>query len=225
MIAVTKKRLTRRALHFSLVRKIRRLSLRITKPRSFKNYNKVFCVGWQKTGTTSFGDGMRRLGFKHCSWDRDVWREWYEKGNIAKVFRYAKHFESFDDLPWNKIEILEQLDKEFPGSKFVLLERDSESWFKSFQKQLIKKGHIPSTDKASCIKKYEEHNEYVRQYFSGEKQKQLLIMNVINGDGYEKLCPFLELPVLNEPFPHSNKSKIRRRQIQTDREIIFDVNE
>jgi hypothetical protein len=157
---------------------------------------------------------MKRLGFKHCSWDRDVWREWYKKGKIAKVLRYAKHFESFDDLPWNKIEILELLDKEFPGSKFVLLERDSESWFESFQKHQIKKGRIPTTDKESCIKKYEEHNEHIRQYFSGEKRKQLLIMNVIKGEGYEKLCPFLELPVLNEPFPASNKSK-KRLQIPT----------
>jgi hypothetical protein len=168
---------TRFALQFSLARKIRRMSVRITRPRNFKNHNKVFCVGWRKTGTTSFSTAMKRLGFKHCSWDRDVWREWYKKGKIAKVLRYAKHFESFDDLPWNKIEILELLD--------------------------------PTTDKESCIKKYEKHNEHIRQYFSGEKRKQLLIMNVIKGEGYEKLCPFLELPVLNEPFPASNKSKIR----------------
>ena len=98
--------------------------MRLTPPSKHGDYNKVFCLGWIKTGTTSFGNAMRRLGFKHCGWNQDAWREWYAKGEIDKIIKYARYFESFDDLPWSQIDILERLDREFPGSKFVLLERD-----------------------------------------------------------------------------------------------------
>jgi hypothetical protein len=206
MILATRNRMGHLLLKSCSIRKIRRMILRTTKPRNFEKYNKVFCVGWLKTGTTSFGYAMRRLGFKHCGWDQDVWREWYNKGDVAKVIRYARYFESFDDLPWNMVEILEQLDKAYPASRFVLLERDSESWFGSLIKYQIKLGQQPVTGKEAAIKKYEERNEFVRRYFAGSKEGQLLVMNVTEGEGYEKLCPFLGLPVLNEPFPHSNKS-------------------
>jgi hypothetical protein len=35
----------------------------------------------------------------------------------------------------------------------------------------------------------------------------LLIMDICSGDGYEKLCPFLNIPILKETFPKENVSK------------------
>jgi hypothetical protein len=177
------------------------------KPRKFEGFNKVFCLGWLKTGSTSLGDAMRRLGFKHCGWDVDIWREWRQNGNIRETIQFAKNFESFDDLPWNHTGLLEHLDKAFPESKFILLERDGESWFRSMQIHRIERHEAPMVDKEFEIKKFAGHNDFVKQYFCGEKQSQLLVMNVIEGDGYERLCPHLGLPVLDEPFPHSNRAK------------------
>lgn len=196
---------------FAIARKANRLCIRLGKSHAApRNYNKVFCVGWLKTGTSSLGIAMKRLGFKHRSFDVDIWLEWYEKGHIDKVVQYARHFDSFDDLPWNKIEILEKLDKEYPNSKFVLLERESESWFQSFKEFRIRqgKGDIVG-DKEKEIEEYERRNSFIKHYFTGPKENQLLVMNVMAGEGYEKLCSFLELPVLDEPFPHVNKRKLR----------------
>jgi Sulfotransferase domain len=51
-------------------------------------------------------------------------------------------------------------------------------------------------------KRYVEHNERVVADVPAER---LLLMDVTEGDGWEKLCPFLGAPVLPTPFPHHNK--------------------
>ncbi|MDA9982638.1 hypothetical protein N9H39_07870 [Gammaproteobacteria bacterium] len=47
--------------------------------------------------------------------------------------------------------------------------------------------------------KYERHNASVQQEIPEER---LLIMNIVNGDGWEKLCPFLGLDLPDIDFPH-----------------------
>jgi Sulfotransferase domain len=41
------------------------------------------------------------------------------------------------------------------------------------------------------------------RYFENRPGK-LLVIDICNGDGYEKLCPFLGLPTINEAFPKEN---------------------
>jgi hypothetical protein len=50
---------------------------------------------------------------------------------------------------------------------------------------------------------YARHHADVRRYFRG-RPDDLLEMNILEGDGWEKLCPFLGIPVSSEPFPHLN---------------------
>ena len=169
-----------------------------------RGYGKVFCVGWLRTGTTSFGTAMQRLGFRHFRWDPDVWN-WYRSGRTDKVLRLARHWESFDDLPWNKIGFLETLDRESPGSRYVLLEREPESWLKSMSRfaermsQVLDHGMDP-------IEFYRQRNQRVRDHFR-DRPDDLLVMDICGGDGYEVLCPFLDVPVPGEGFPHVNKGK------------------
>jgi len=94
---------------------------------------KVFCVGYNKTGTTSLGKSLEMLGYHNTSFERTVWREYYLKGRIDKVVRFAAKFDSADDLPWLKEDLIPVLDEIFPGSKFIHLERDEVSWCKSFE--------------------------------------------------------------------------------------------
>ena len=50
-------------------------------------------------------------------------------------------------------------------------------------------------------KKYLDHNECVVRDVPGER---LLVMDITAGDGWEKLCGFLGLPVPDLPFPHEH---------------------
>lgn len=52
-------------------------------------------------------------------------------------------------------------------------------------------------------KKYIEHNERV---MATVPAKRLLVIDIAAGDGWEKICHFLGMPIPSESFPHENKS-------------------
>jgi hypothetical protein len=52
-------------------------------------------------------------------------------------------------------------------------------------------------------KKYLDHNGRVLREVPAER---LLVMDLTAGDGWEKLCGFLGLPVPDAPFPHEHRS-------------------
>jgi hypothetical protein len=58
-------------------------------------------------------------------------------------------------------------------------------------------------------KKYLDHNESVIQNVPADR---LLVMDITAGDGWEKLCGFLALPVPDEPFPHVHQGVYRVEQ-------------
>lgn len=51
-------------------------------------------------------------------------------------------------------------------------------------------------------KKYLDHNESVVQQVPSER---LLVMDITAGDGWDKLCRFLDIPVPDVPFPHLHR--------------------
>jgi hypothetical protein len=59
-------------------------------------------------------------------------------------------------------------------------------------------------DREKFIAAYNRHHADVRRYFA-DRPGDLMEMNIIEGDGWEKLCPFLGLQVPPTPFPHLNR--------------------
>ncbi|MEM9089119.1 MAG: hypothetical protein AAGC93_10280, partial [Cyanobacteria bacterium P01_F01_bin.53] len=47
--------------------------------------HKMFCIGYNKTGTTTLGKSFELLGLRNCSFNRNIWSEFYEKNNRFKV--------------------------------------------------------------------------------------------------------------------------------------------
>lgn len=187
-----------------LKRNIKRKIQTIVKPSKNRTYNNVFCVGWLKTGTTSCGRALQEFGFKHKGWDPKV-RDWYKEGKIEKIIAHARYFESFDDLPWNYYDMIPVLDLAFPNSRYILLERDEESWFDSLQRFAVRNG-MPKPNKEKAQTNFKYHNEFIKNYFLGNgngKPEQLLVMNIFQGDSYNKLGRFLDVKEIpDEPFPH-----------------------
>lgn len=56
-------------------------------------------------------------------------------------------------------------------------------------------------DREKFIRAYQRHHDDVRRYFS-KRPSDLLEMNLVGGDGWETLCPFLGLDRPAAPFPH-----------------------
>lgn len=172
-------------------------------------YNqKVFCIGFQKTGTTTLGRSLKILGFNHSSFDRTLFEEYYLKNrNIDKIIYYTSKFESFDDMPWSKIDMIPILDKTFRGSKYVYLKRDENSWKSSMYNWYYKKfGIYPDVE--SRLREYKEHQEFVMKYFKNRIGKDLIILDIEDKKGFTKLANFLGKKAPSDFFPHYNKTKL-----------------
>ena len=121
------------------------------------------------------------------------------------------------------------LDYKFPGSKFVLTLRDRESWLRSMEhanaiypvasldddipimrRMLLYETVTFQRDK--YIAAYKRHHRDVRQYFQ-DRPGELLELNIITGEGWERLCPFLGVPVPDAAFPHLHR---RAEQVVPD---------
>ena len=174
---------------------------------------KIFIIGLPRTGTTSISVAMLEVGYKvaHTAFTKQSFV-------LADVISDAPCFSDF-----------KQLDKLFPHSKFVYLQRNLTSWLPSIQGLLTKMaphlepnyGHFSPVLKRSFIETFDltnkdlltdkhltscylTHQKRVQSYFQG--RDNLLTINLSETDSYAKLCSFLRLPYQDgTTFPHLNK--------------------
>lgn len=179
--------------------------------RNFNHQPRVFCVGWHKTGTSTLGIALLELGYSVLGARLDLYKQ-LQAGDIQSVLDVAAEFDALQDVPW--AALYQELDERYPGSRFILIERDAESWLKSAKRHfsdtyvplhewLYGEGVLEGNEHI-YIERYKKHNEEVKEYFS-ERPEDLLVMNLHEGDGWEKICKFLKCDVPNKRFPHSNK--------------------
>ena len=175
-----------------------RTQLLLTRPSSEP---KVFCIGFNKTGTTSAGRALKQLGFRHSTFNRWIWRR-YQAGDIERVLWYASRFESFDDLPWLSVDLIPVLDREFPGSRFILLERPESEWVSSFVRW-TRKIRGREADPEMALNSYREHRRFCQEYFA-DRPDDLLCMSVQDDDAFTRLAHFVGREAPSERFPHVN---------------------
>lgn len=179
----------------------------------YKNEKKVIGIGLHKTGTSTLGDALIKLGYKVVGARLDL-TESLKKGHIKPAIQLAKRFDALQDVPWALL--YKELDNAFPNSKFILTERNEDKWLNSILKHfgnrhwdmhewIYGKG-VAKGNEIIYRNKYRNHNKEVKQYFNN-RPNDLLVMSFENGDEWEKLCDFLNIPVPKTKFPHSNKGK------------------
>lgn len=180
--------------------------------------NKVFCIGMNKTGTTSIGDALGLLGLKRLGWNGKIsgplTLRWHE-GNYQPFVKFTKQYDAFEDVPW--CFVYEEMYKIYPNAKFILTERKTpEAWLSSMQSHIERVGdwvghyliygsYDPVKNADKYLERYNNHNEEVINFFA-DKPGSLLRLCFENGDGWPELCEFLglkDIPSFN--FPHSNK--------------------
>lgn len=175
--------------------------------------SKVICIGWHKTGTSTIGMALIRLGYSVVGARLDTTDALF-KGDMESVYNIASKFDALQDVPW--AALYRELDQQFPGSKFILTTRQDENWLNSAKKHfgnsdiplhkwLYSEGVLEGNEEM-YIERYRRHNREVKEYFK-HRSYDLLIMNFEEGDGWEKLCPFLGHDIPASPFPHANKGK------------------
>jgi len=123
--------------------------------------NKVFCIGHNKTGTTTIKTALKDLGYILGNQAKaELLLNDYKDRNLKKVIDYCKTAEAFQDVPFSLYYTYVALDQAFPNSKFILTVRDSpEQWYNSvikFQsKKFGKNGNLPTkSDLLNAIYRY-----------------------------------------------------------------------
>ncbi len=184
---------------------------------------KVFGIGMFRTGTTSLGVALERLGFRASS------RFWNQFPRLAPYFdldtrRFeplapeirarADLFDAFSDAPW--LFLYRELDEWYPGSQFILtLRSGSEVLLKSelghwdrqgiMERWLAQEGIPPSPER--FIQRYEHHIENVRTYFKDRPDDLLEICFETEPQPWRRLCAFVAVDTVpEEPFPHANRA-------------------
>ncbi len=120
------------------------------KPNLFSG-KKVFCVGRNKTGTTSLGAALEILGLKVApQYLGERLLDSWVKRDFAPIIRLCETAEAFQDIPFSLDYTYVVCDAFFPGSKFVLtIRNDSETWYNSvvrFHSKLLGTYRAPTTD-------------------------------------------------------------------------------
>ncbi|ORE09948.1 hypothetical protein BCV72DRAFT_42489 [Rhizopus microsporus var. microsporus] len=131
-------------------------------------------------------------------------------------------------VDWPTAAFFDKLYAVYPDAKVILTIRDPEVWFASISKTIhewpgvdetwpqqilrarkmarvvVRDGELGGANlqerKEKLIQKFLNHIEHIKKTV---KPENLLIMQL--GEGWEKLCDFLSVPVPPIPFPHSNK--------------------
>lgn len=181
---------------------------------------KIFCIGLNKTGTTSLHLALGMLGYRGIHYrgpEGDI-KDLIWANHLAgrPLLSGLAHYDAFSD--WNHPHtnhLFKVLDREYPGSRFILTMRDLEDWLASREDHVrrapdrleMARQRPWSTwwaiDKEAWRREWNEHHEAVRSHFQA-RPSDLLVMNIPEGQGWERLCPFLGRPIPSAPFPRAN---------------------
>ena len=173
---------------------------------------KVFGIGLPRTGTSSLSEALTILGYK--------------TRHYPKYIERAHEYDALVDSPVSLY--YKELDRDFPGSKFILTIRDADSWLRSCKKasRRFRWGSLRPNHKCGpqvyqchvellgCVGFNEstmrlgfyKHYFDVTRYFK-DKPRSLLIYDLCRENDWQSLCSFLGRPRPNCDFPHRNKSQ------------------
>ncbi|KAI7882022.1 hypothetical protein K492DRAFT_176543, partial [Lichtheimia hyalospora FSU 10163] len=152
-------------------------------------------------------------------------------------------------VDWPTVAFIDRLMVEYPDAKFILTIRDADSWYKSVKNtiwQLEHKAKAKDTpaDLPEDIKNqremtrtivldgafddldrfldeerikgiYNAHNEWVKKNIPSDR---LLIMEL--GEGWERMCKFLDKPMPSEPYPRVNSTGAFKQMLESDEDFF-----
>lgn len=175
--------------------------------------SKVAVVGWHRTATTSLQVALDTLGYRVSGFSYELCND-LMAGQMRPIWRALRRPDAVRDFPWTLL--YSEIDSKYPGSKFILTDRDPEDWIESYKRHDANNPDArfhswlygpggPEGNEQRFIDRFRAHNAAVRDRFRGTGQ--LLEFDVFGGDRWEKLCEFLGCDVPDEPFP-DEKSRV-----------------
>lgn len=177
---------------------------------------KVFGIGLNKTGTRSVAAAMRMLGYrtlhKGDAATSALVDQAHEEG--VPLLRYiGEQFDAYFDVR-SITQRYGQLNVQYPGSKFILTTREIDGWLDSREKHVRANqaraargeysGSWLSVDRDAWRAERVAHEAAVTACFA-DRPGALLVIDVVRGDGWEVLAPFLDCAIPTGEFPWENR--------------------
>jgi hypothetical protein len=178
---------------------------------------KIFCIGLGKTGTTTFGIVMKRLGHRHVSGPVAVMLALMELGREEDVFDLIGEFDAFDDFPYPYL--YKQCAERYPDSLFVLtVRRSPERWLESLRSHNMVMGptdafllaygcYSVEGNETRLADLYTQHIEEARRFFAGTNR--FLEICWEENDNARKLAAFLGVHPREVRIPVANAAADR----------------
>ncbi len=184
---------------------------------------KIFAVGLQKTGTSTLAVSLQKLGYTTLNNNRKLYFA-YLKGDKSGLKDYYDRADAYHNWPTPMVyrELYELYGAK--GRFILTVRRSPETWLRSLKNHVLRRTPysnrrhrviyrylFPQGREAEHIAFYEKHNKGIRDFFRERNaEDQLLEICWETGDGWEKLCSFLGLPVPDAPLPHANRTEDRK---------------
>ncbi len=181
----------------------------------------VFGIGLSRTGTKSLTLALNMLNIKtiHYPCDNETLQDLI-RGD-ANFSILSKGYNGLTDI--TTVPYFQQLFSIYGNeAKFILTVRQKQSWLKSLEQHWQNRPAYNDPNETEihmeirrflraavfgCLNfnkermsfVYDNYHQQVNSFF--KDKKNLLTMDITEGDGWEKLCPFLGMEIPNEDFP------------------------
>jgi hypothetical protein len=184
----------------------------------------VIGAGWGRTGTFSLKHALERLGLRTHHMHEVFLHPEQSEQFLAAARGYADWdliYRDYDaTVDWPGAAFWRELADAYPDAKVLLSTRPADEWYESYAatvRQPLLDGGLGTwsdmvrevvierefcgagDDREQLIAAFERHIDEVVSSVAAER---LLVFEV--GEGWDRLCDFLGLPVPGEPFPHRN---------------------
>ena len=185
---------------------------------------RIFGIGLNKTGTSSFDAALEILAFKSLHDGGPAVHEAVRRAineELPLLSYLDPAYDAFSDIGLLSRRF-QLLDRQYPESKFVFTVRPIEQWIDSRRRHVernlaLKKtgdyqGSFLVVDEPKWIREWNDHATRVHRYF--ETRNNFLEIDLTHGADWTVLCSFLGVAVPSVPFPWENRDR-RHRSDQT----------
>lgn len=215
-------KLPKQPLPDSGLKSLQKVAEKVNSP-TYPDYSapQIFGIGLSRTATSSLNRALNILGFHAIHWLNPHTKTIISDNDFVL-------FDAFTDIPVSYQ--FEKLYHTFPNSQFIYSSRSQNSWVKSIaihyqnNRNIVAPTALCLADRSgrfggavrpvewSLYGQYDTWDEAyvqfakrVRHFFSDKPTSRFLELNVCGGEGWEKLCPFLDKPIPDVLFPNENK--------------------
>jgi hypothetical protein len=165
---------------------------------------KIFGIGMSRTGTASLNVALKKLGFfsKHFPASVEEIADYDAATGISVCYWHKKLLKIY---PESKLILTVRYPTDWVDSMKKIMDIEIDLKYTSKHRRILEEANFDllgavDFDRAGFLNGYKNHITNMMKLYGG--RNNFLVLDICGGDGYEKLCHFLDLPLFLDDFPH-----------------------